>query len=194
MVSVSAWNCTKQGLWIILKNQVMTFGWRNSSSLFQMYLCFEHHKQSTNVVPLYNPEKEDITMVDISKTQQLTPEQSRLMNSPRGRGKNWLIWRVNCPFKDLSLKCKGLGWISTLAGLGWGHQCRLHFVGIHGHLSLAYTHISMQTEGRPGVWCTAALWEIWRQTEELAVNKRKCYQCGQERAPVLIPHSRKESF
>ncbi len=48
----------------------------------------------------------------------------------------------------------------------------------------------MQTEGReaeerPGVWCTAALWEIWRQTEELAVNKRKFYQCGQEKSPII---------
>jgi len=32
-----------------------------------------------------------------------------------------------------------------------------------------------------------------KTNEELAVNKRKNYQCGQERAPVLIPHSRKES-
>ena len=33
-----------------------------------------------------------------------------------------------------------------------------------------------------------------KTNEELAVNKRKYYQSGQERAPVLIPHSRKESL
>lgn len=31
-----------------------------------------------------------------------------------------------------------------------------------------------------------------KTNEELAVNKRNYYQCGQERAPVLIPHSRKK--
>lgn len=54
---------------------------------------------------------------------------------------------------------------------------------------LAQSHISLQTEGReaeerPGVWCAAAPCKIWRQTEELAVNKRKSYQCGQVRGPA----------
>lgn len=70
-----------------------------------------------------------------------------------------------------------------------GHGNSLCFVGIHGYFSLAQNHISMQTEGReaeerPGVWCAAAPCKIWRQTEELAVNKRKSYQCGQGRGPV----------
>lgn len=70
-----------------------------------------------------------------------------------------------------------------------GHSNSLCFVGIHGYFSLAQSHISMQTEGReaeerPGVWCAAAPCKIWRQTEELAVNKRKSYQCGQVRGPV----------
>lgn len=69
------------------------------------------------------------------------------------------------------------------------HRCSLCFVGIHGYFSLAQSHISMQTEGReaeerPGVWHAAAPRKIWRQTEELAVNKRKYYQCGQFRAAV----------
>lgn len=69
------------------------------------------------------------------------------------------------------------------------HHCSLCFVGIHGYFSLAQSHISMQTEGReaeerPGVWHAAAPCKIWRQTEELAVNKRKYYQCGQFRAAV----------
>lgn len=70
-----------------------------------------------------------------------------------------------------------------------GHSNSLCFVGIHGYFSLAQSHISMQTEGRkaeerPGVWCAAAPFKIWRQTEELAVNKRNAYQCGQVRGPV----------
>lgn len=32
-----------------------------------------------------------------------------------------------------------------------------------------------------------------KTNEELAENKRQKYQCGQERAPVLIPHSMRES-
>lgn len=79
---------------------------------------------------------------------------------------------------------------NNLAGLRCEHQCRLHFAGIYGYFSLAQSHISMQTEGReaeerPGVWCSAALGEIWRQTEELAVNKRKYYQCGQQESSVF---------
>lgn len=70
-----------------------------------------------------------------------------------------------------------------------GHSNSLCFVGIHGYFSPAQSHISMQTEGReaeerPGACCGAAPCKIWRQTEELAVNKWKSYQCGQVRGPV----------
>lgn len=62
-----------------------------------------------------------------------------------------------------------------------------YVTGIYGYFSLAQSHISMQTEGReaeerPGARCSAALGEKYEdKTEELAVNKRKCDQCGQHR-------------
>ena len=74
------WNCSQQGLLIILSNWVMVSERRHRCWDFQMYFgAIWFH---------YNREKAVISAADLSKTRPPTEKQSRWINSTTGKRKN----------------------------------------------------------------------------------------------------------
>ena len=83
---VSTWNCSQQGLWIILCNWVMI------SEVLVLkcsndFLYLEYHKPSA-IWSHYIREKSDISTADISKTLQLTLKLGRWIYSATGKRKH----------------------------------------------------------------------------------------------------------
>ena len=119
------WNCSQQSVQIMLSNWVMMYGKRHRCWVFW---AIEFYHTS------YRRDEADTSTADISKTWQLTPKQSRWINSPTGERKICIYdwgWTVTVSMRVSSfILYEGLWCTDSNREQSKFKTFNIHFIGL----------------------------------------------------------------